>query len=38
MGPMKNEKREGASIATLLHSHPCIILHNGCLFNVLLNR
>jgi len=26
---MKNEEREGASIATLLHSHPYIILHNG---------
>jgi len=25
---MKRE-REGASIATLLHRHPCIILHNG---------
>jgi len=25
---MKNEERNGASITTLLHRHPCIILHN----------
>jgi len=29
MGPMKNEKREGASIATFLHRHSYVILHNG---------
>ena len=29
MTPMKNEERDGTSLATLLHSHPYIILHNG---------
>jgi len=29
MGLMKNEERDGASIATLLHTHLCIIFHNG---------
>jgi len=25
---MKNEERDGASIASILHKHPCIILYN----------
>jgi len=32
MGSTKNEEREGASLVTLLHRHPNIILHNKSVY------